>query len=317
MDEKIKITEQPRLIFWCPYVLIALHDLGGSAKAKKAQRQVLDLAEEIFDIDDKVLKEKNPKNKAPSILNRINWARYYLTVEKYIDNSQYGVWTLTDKAKEKIPNILANISDAGDFIKEMEKVERRENKNYQNKKQPKEQQNIDEESKSADKQQVEENLKKIEEDLQGIEEDLNVIKGINWDQFERLCGKIFEKLGYEKVTVTKKAKDGGIDGIGYLAISDLVRFKVVFQSKLYTKDQSVPPDKIDSFIGAMNRIGAEKGVFITTADFTQESRNRAESNGHIFLVNGDDLVELLRKHKIGYFERFQDLIIDREFFEKL
>lgn len=70
------------------------------------------------------------------------------------------------------------------------------------------------------------------------------------------------------------------------------------------------------FSGAMQK--AEKGVFITTSKFTKEALDfaNAESRKHIRLIDGDSLVELMIKHRVGL-ERIKEYIvykIDEDYF---
>ena len=98
--------------------------------------------------------------------------------------------------------------------------------------------------------------------------------------------------------VTGKSGDGGIDGNGILQVNPLVSFKVMFQCKRFQK--SVSPSQVRDFRGAI--LGrAEKGIFITTGNFTTAAKEEARRDGviPIELVDGDKLVEMFEQLEIG------------------
>lgn len=331
-DKKPKITKQPTYYFWYPHVLRSLSTfLAGSAKSGEAYQRTLS----FFNVDDAVREEVN-KNGKSTLYNRIAWARQYLVFADYIDDSKHGVWALTDKAKDRIPDILASIDQdisngVGEypipkgrkvkvqpFIDEVASLQvkgGRKGKDQQKKLPTKK---VDKFSGKVKTDSIEN--EKSEKDAQ-LQKELEIIKSIDPDKFENLCSKIFEVLNYEDVEVTKKSRDGGFDGIGYLVFG-LVRFKVVFQAKRYTKVRKtgrkikVSVQEMDRFLGAMiGTNGPDRGVFITTSEFSSDATTRAEEVGSkITLINGNKLIELLRKYKIGYAEK---LVIDQEFFKNL
>lgn len=143
---------------------------------------------------------------------------------------------------------------------------------------------------------------------------LEVLQQLDPFQFERLCGKLFENMEFEDVQVTQRSGDGGIDGHGDL-IFGLIRFQVVFQAKKYAAGNTVGAPDIQKLAGAKQQFGAEKAVFITTSSFSRQAKESAKNLG-IELINGDRLVELLQKYKIGFVERVE-FDIDPAFFKKL
>jgi restriction system protein len=115
--------------------------------------------------------------------------------------------------------------------------------------------------------------------------------------FERLCQRILRESGFVEVVVTGRSGDGGIDGYGILKMG-LLSFKVLFQCKRY-KD-SVGPSAVRDLHGAMQG-RAEKGLLITTGNFTSGSKAEAQRDGAppIDLIDGNDLCDLLKKLKLG------------------
>lgn len=92
-DEKIDdFSSNAEVLNWYSPVVLALRELGGSAKRKEVHRKIIDMQ----NITDDMLAIKNEKSNTSKLLNNIDWARNYLTYEGILDKSQPGVWTLTD-----------------------------------------------------------------------------------------------------------------------------------------------------------------------------------------------------------------------------
>jgi len=132
--------------------------------------------------------------------------------------------------------------------------------------------------------------------------------------FERLSQRILRESGFVKVQVTGKPNDGGIDGVGVLRM-ELVSFQVMFQCKRYKG--TVSSSAIRDFRGAMTG-RADKGLVITTGNFSAEAQREAVRDGAptIDLIDGDDLCELLKKLKLGVsIELVEEVTVHPEFFD--
>ena len=107
-----------------------------------------------------------------------------------------------------------------------------------------------------------------------------------------------ESSGFEKVQVTGKSGDGGLDGIGVLQVNPFVSFKVLFQCKRYSG--AVSASQVRDFRGAM--MGrADKGIILTTGAFTAEARKEAVRDGvpPIELVDGEKLIDMFEELELG------------------
>ena len=133
--------------------------------------------------------------------------------------------------------------------------------------------------------------------------------------FERLSMLLLRECGFSQVTVTKKSNDGGIDGTGKLRINGIFSFNVTFQCKRYTG--SVSPSDIRDFRGSLTT-DIEKGVFITTGNFTKAARDEASNAGkqQIDLIDGEEFIDKLIEYGLGVKERII-YEVDRDFFEKV
>jgi restriction system protein len=142
---------------------------------------------------------------------------------------------------------------------------------------------------------------------------LNLIKSLPPSGFERLSQRLLRESGFQKVTVTGKTGDGGIDGIGILQVNPFVSFNVLFQCKRY--QGAVTPSQIRDFRGAM--MGrADKGIIITTGTFTLDAKKEARRDGAppIELVDGDTLVQMFEQQQLGLIPR-TTYDVDEKFFD--
>ena len=119
-------------------------------------------------------------------------------------------------------------------------------------------------------------------------------------QFELVCKRLLEEMGLVNVTLTKRSRDGGFDGWGYLEINPLVKSKIIFECKRF-KTKPVPVGVVRDLQSAVDsRQEAERGVIITTSRFTSDAINTSASGKtSIELINGDALADLFVKYELG------------------
>ncbi|MGM9991946.1 MAG: restriction endonuclease [Candidatus Bruticola sp.] len=118
--------------------------------------------------------------------------------------------------------------------------------------------------------------------------------------FERLIGQLLRAMGFQ-AEVTKYVRDNGIDVRGELVIDDVIKVKMSVQAKRYKIGVNVSAPTVQQLRGSVKTVELERGLIITTSDFTKEAYKEAEEDGktNIALMNGEKLVELLLKYEIG------------------
>lgn len=273
-------------------LISALKKLGGSARAD----EVCSTIAEDMNLPDEVL-DKRLKDGSSRYKNQVHWARLYLAKTGYIDSSKRGVWALTEKGQNAQPFSEKQLKDI------IQEVQAKTQKTKPVK---------------ASTAQL---LKKINEQLLPLdaseqshkEQLLSVLKSLPPAGFERMCQRLLREAGFEKVTVTGRSGDGGIDGHGVLQLNPFVSFPVLFQCKRY--EGSVTPSQVRDFRGAMAG-RTEKGIILTTGSFTTEAKREAVRDGvqPIELVDGEKLVEMFEKLELGVKPR-TTYDIDEAFFE--
>lgn len=140
---------------------------------------------------------------------------------------------------------------------------------------------------------------------------------ISPDAFERLTQRLLRESGITQVEVTGKVGDGGIDGKGIVRISGFLSFHVIFQCKCYKG--SISPSLIRDFRGAMQG-RADKGIFITTGNYTRDAIKEATRDGAppIDLIDGELLCEKLKELGLGVETQIIEQVeIKKDWFSKL
>jgi restriction system protein len=280
-------SKGPQFIRFFKPIIEVLKESGGSGTVAEA----IDLVIEKMMIpeSEQVVTNKSGQSR---VRNQIYWAKFYLANAGYIDSSKRGVWSLTEKGLS-----TETISfDALGIFKEI-------HKRFVKDKKPKE----------LMKPLVGETEEEEIEPPNHRTHLLNLIKSLPPSGFERLSQRLLRESGFQKVAVTGKTGDGGIDGVGILQVNPFVSFNVLFQCKRY--QGAVTPSQIRDFRGAM--MGrADKGIIITTGTFTLEAKKEARRDGAppIELVDGDTLVQMFEQLQLGLIPR-TTYDVDDKFFD--
>ena len=145
---------------------------------------------------------------------------------------------------------------------------------------------------------IEENYHKIREGLAA--ELLQQIKNNTPTFFEELVIDLLVAMNYggsrEDAQTVGRSRDGGIDGI---INEDRLGLDAIYvQAKRWDEGNVGEPD-VARFAGALARKGANKGVFITTSDFTRDAKAYDAAGFKIILIDGNQLAQLMIDHDIG------------------
>jgi restriction system protein len=284
-------TKGPQFIRYFGPVLDALRALGGSGSPS----EVADKIAETLHVPTQQQEELMGSG-SPRFLNQVQWARFYLNKEGLVSSSERGIWTLTDKGRAK----TLSHDEALEIFLRVHKTFSRERRLSKTEKIEPEEESPEEAATEAAGSYREHLLK--------------VIKSLSPSGFERLCQRLLREAGFKQVTVTGRSGDGGIDGVGVLQINPFVSFQVRFQCKRY--DRSVSPSQVRDFRGAMEG-RADKGIIITTGNFTAEARKEGlrDSARPIELVDGQKLIEMFESLRLGL-KPIQTFEVNEEFFDE-
>ena len=139
--------------------------------------------------------------------------------------------------------------------------------------------------------------------------------------FEKLVVQLLENMGYggsveNAGLVVGQAGDEGIDGI---IREDKLGFSLIYiQAKRWDRATSIGRPEIQKFVGALAGQGANKGLFITTTQFTKEAREYAKKQHttKVVLVDGESLARLMIEYNLGVSTQavYQIKRLDSDFF---
>ncbi len=276
----------PQFVRYFQPVLDALVELGGSGRPEEVE----DTIAERLGISEVERNEQIPSGQS-RFSNKVNWARFYLVRAGLIDSSTRGVWNLTEKGRTT------------KLIQEqaLELFNRVHKEFVVDRKKPKVEKPVEDEISSPQATDHREVL-------------LNTLLDLPAGGFERLCQRLLREFGFEKVQITGKSGDGGLDGIGVLQVNPFVSFKVLFQCKRYSG--AVSASQVRDFRGAM--MGrADKGIILTTGTFTADARKESVRDGvpPIELVDGEKMIDMFEELELGLKPK-KAYDIDASFFEE-
>lgn len=271
-------------------VIQALKDLGGSGTIEEINNKVIDLTH--LTPQQLELLHDPERGGQTEIEYRLAWARTYLKKYGILENSARGVWALTSKGSQVAS---VNVAEVKRFV--ADQLKRNEKDSIT----------------TTPELTASESVESWKNEL------LQILLQIEPTAFERLVQRILRESGFIQVEVTGRTGDGGIDGKGIMRLGGLLSFHVIFQCKRY--QGSVTASHVRDFRGAM--VGrADKGILITTGNFTKDAVREATRDGApaIDLIDGDLLVNKLKELGLGIETKLvtvEQVSVQREWFQGL
>ena len=307
MTENVNTDDVPKERDLLNPTLAALHALGGSASKREIANRVIEdmgLSAAITQIPCERGKKSGQAARSTRMTEleyRLSFARTYLKNYGLIDNSERGVWSLTDTGRE---TQRVNSKEVLDSYRQ-----------YLRQKRARKQTKTEEDPLA---EEIENSAEDLADETASWREDLlDTLRNIPPDAFERLCQRLLRESGFIEVEVTGKSGDGGIDGHGIIRLAGLISFPVLFQCKRYSG--SVGASVVRDFRGAM--VGrAEKGLILTTGRFTIEAQREATRDGAtpIDLIDGELLMDKMKELKLGVSAKMVEVVeVDRDWFASI
>lgn len=245
-------------------------------------------------LSDKDIVELLPSGRQAIYENRIGWARTYLKKAGLIESPERAKFILTEEGKKALAD--ADLID-DKYLMRYASFREFQNYNKTNEFEVECQDNV------PSKKSPIEILENAHVELNtSLSEDLMTeIMKLEPTDFERLVVKLLLAMGYgsgidDAGFVTQASNDGGIDGI---IKEDQLGFSSIYiQAKRWDPNVSVSRPEIQKFAGALQEQKAQKGLFISTASFSEGAKKSAEAAG-IVLVDGKQLTKLMIKFNLG------------------
>ena len=234
------------------------------------------------------LAELLPSGRQTVFKNRVSWAKTYLKKAGLLDSTARATIVITDAGKK----VVADNPDKIDS-KYLEQFP-----SFVDFTSAPETQNsgvtppaVPQPTDLTPDDQLEEAYKQINASL--ASDLLSEVLKINSYTFEKLVVDLLSKMGYGTVAygshATVASGDEGIDGV---IMEDKLGFSLIYvQVKEWALDKVVSRPDIQSFVGAIAGKHGD-GLFVTTARFSQQARDYAETH-HIILIDGERLANLM------------------------
>ena len=263
--------------------------------------EILPALQKQFHISDEEAAELNPSGTMTTFANRTHWARTYLSKAGLLQSPKRNQHLITDKARQYLaanPDRI-DIKDlkAFDEFNEWRDVAKSQEPGGSNSTPGPMLVDIS--------QTPEDAMEAAHNTLNAALRDdiLSMLNDVNPVRFERLILDLLSAMKYgggdlSNARLTKASGDGGIDGI---INEDALGLDAVYiQAKRYAPNSKVGRPALQAFVGSLTGEGANKGVFVTTSDFSKEARDYLNKVQHrIVLINGDRLARLMIQHEVG------------------
>src|SRR5882672_2372784 len=233
-----------------------------------------------------------PSGTSTVIGSRVGWARTYMKKAGLIDSTRRGFIRITERGLDVLKRNLKRI-DVNFFGQFPEFVEFRTLRR--------------EETATPESNAVETTPEEaLEEAYQRLRvsvesELLQRVKTASPAFFERLVVNLLVKMGYggsfrDAGQAVGRSGDGGIDGI---IKEDRLGLDVIYiQAKRW--EGAVGRPEVQKFAGALQGQRANKGVFITTSNFTRDAEEYVNMiSSKIILIDGERLTGLMVDHNVG------------------
>ncbi|MBN1618391.1 restriction endonuclease [Candidatus Dojkabacteria bacterium] len=290
-------------------IMLPLLKLAGDGEVHNFHNAVDKLANE-FGLSEEEISSLIPSGQ-PRFENRVGWAKTYLKMSglitypkrSHLQITQKGIKVLEENPKKIDIEYLKRFPEFVEF-----------RKGNQTEEEPPEGSGEE----LTPEEALENAYQKIRDDL--ADELLETVLISPPGFFEKLVVDLLVAMGYggtqrDTARAVGKSGDEGIDGI---IDEDRLGLDTIYvQAKRWQRDSKIGSPLIRDFVGALTGKNARKGVFITTADFTDDARNFASGLAiKVVLINGERLANLMIDYGIGVITRinYQIKNLDSDYF---
>ena len=280
--------------------------------------EVLPVLRAEFAITDEEANELLPSGRITTLQSRAHWARPYLAKAGLLTSPKRNRHVITDAGRKLMAGGIQRID-----MKTLEQFPgyrewREQDWQAQGDRSIAPEQASPVTNRATPEERIEQDFAIVEAAL--AEDLLSAVHGMTPKQFEQLIVDLLLKMGYgggdrnmgERIG---RSGDGGIDGI---INEDALGLDAVYvQAKRYAPDSKVGRPALQAFVGSLTGEGANKGVFVTTSDFSREARDYLTRVQHrIVLINGERLARLMIQHEVGVRARrtFTLRSVDEDYF---
>ena len=287
--------------------------LDYAAEGEVSISDTIDLLAKQFLLTDEERAELLPSKKQTRFANRVNWAKSYLKQAGLVKITGRGLYEITDAGRSVLEmhpgpidrNFLERFDDFLEF-------QSRTNFKSESKELPKVTSDTPDETLRDAYEKITSNFAI---DL------IDRVRSGTPEFFENLIVQLLLAMGYGGTSedagqALGQTGDGGVDGV--IDQDPLGVDQIYIQAKRYAEGNNIGAGAIRDFFGALNIKKAQKGIFVTSSNFSNSAKDTAAALGtRIVLIDGLQLARLMIRYNIGC--RDEDVLhikkIDEDFFE--
>ncbi len=260
---------------------------------ERSVREACDALADEFNLTEDERKEMLPSGQLERYVHRMGWARLGLNRAGLLEDPKRGFFRITERGRTALKEAPDRIDNK--FLKRYPEF-----RDFMEKSSKKEKVTEDDRPDGADPEEaLETAYQTLHDGLAG--EVLAALLAGTPSMFEKIVVELLVEMGYggsrrDAGQAVGQSGDEGIDGI---INEDRLGLDVIYiQAKRWTNAVGRP--EIQKFAGALLGKQANKGVCITTADFTNGARDYAKTiNSNVVLIDGDLLAGLMIEHDLG------------------
>ena len=256
-----------------------------------------------------------PSGKKTKFANRVEWAKTYLKQAGLVGSTKRGYFRITERGQQALDD---NVEVNNVYLSQFEEFQEFKSRSKESVSDNNGKQALEFEDKTPD-----EILRSSYETLKNTlgAEIIEKLRCVSPQRFEKVIVELLIAMGYGGSSENAgralgQSGDDGIDGV--IDQDPLGVDQVYVQAKRYQETNNVGSGAIRDFFGALNLKKAQKGIFVTTSDFTPSALQTAKDLGmRLVLINGEQLSKLMIRYNVGC--RDEDVIyikqINYDYFE--
>jgi restriction system protein len=257
--------------------------------------------------------------------NRLSWARLYLAHAGLLQSTGHGRFQITERGRQFLtanPQPLDNrtLMQFPEFASWQEHVKKTAATRTKTLPDDKGSDQVAEQDPLTTEERIETAYTTLAAELRA--ELLERLYQVSSTQFEQVIIDLLIAMGYgggrsEMGKAIGKSGDQGLDGV---IREDALGLDVVYiQAKKHKLNSTIGRPDIQSFAGSLEGARATKGLFVTTATFSQQARDYVEKiSKRIILLDGEELADLMIRHNVGVriSETYEIKKVDEEYFSE-
>ena len=240
-----------------------------------------------------------PSGQQTVFLNRLNWAKSYMSKAGLLETTRRGYFAATPDARSLVAENLGEIDVA--VLSRFPAFLAWKAQQKANDGQGDVARDLASEGEASPEDHILANFERLNRELSA--DLVQRIQDFSPAFFERLIIDLLVRMGYgggraDMARALGRSGDGGVDG---LVKEDELGLDVVYvQAKRYAPGNGVPVGAVRDFVGSLDGLRASKGIFVTTSHFPVAAVDFVgKISKRVILVDGQELARLMIRHKVG------------------